>query len=353
MGVTESKPQNKEKIMKKILVAASMVLLGTMSVNALSLTTAGTDVNNSVSLNYEVSGVSQVQIDANDTGFVVDRKIDISVSNSDTDNQIDVAPGSINQILTFVVHNQGNDQETYDLSMYQHGTGLSDDFDPLSGTCIIYDDAGNSGETLQITLAQEDNMTVTVHCSIPDSVTDDQNATLDLIAAVNGRTKANDDVDDPAVVQDIYADGAGVSGVGDGDDANDGKHSAYGTYHVVTATLSASKVSCVIEDPVHQAGGATEVHAIPGATIRYAIEISNTGSGDANSTVVTDDINTTIYDDATVTNLYIETAACDCAAGGSNAAGGSSGFSSPTVTLDFEDIASGVTKCGYFEVDIQ
>jgi uncharacterized repeat protein (TIGR01451 family) len=338
--------------MKKIAIAVAVMLLGSSGAWALSLTTANTDVNNSVTLNYKVGGTSQTAIEAHDTGFVVDRKVDLTVSNDDPSHTVNVAPGNTDRILHFTVKNTGNDQEIYALSIVQHGHGLADNFDPTS--CTIEDNASNSGATLNITIPQEDQMSITVHCNIPSTAGDDDNGTIDLLASVTGRTKANDDADDPAAVQDIFADAAGVAGTATAADstdiAYDAKHSAYGIYHVKMAKLAVNKESCVITDPV---GGATHPHAIPGATIRYAITIVNSGTGDANNTVLTDDINVTVFDDTKVANLKIDTGACDCSTGGSSAAGGTSGFSTPTVTLDFEDVAAGDTECGYFEVKIK
>ncbi len=110
------------------------------------------------------------------------------------------------------------------------------------------------------------------------------------------------------------------------------------------------KTSCVIDDPVNT----TNPKRIPGATIRYAIEVSNTGLGQAQNVKVEDNISN-YFDASTITNLQIDGShACNCSSPtspGSN--GNNGGVSDNIVTLDYDTVNASTTECGYFEVKIE
>jgi len=352
MGVMGSKPQNKEKMMKKILVIASMMLLG--SSGAWALTLAGEQIQNTVHLTYDVNGNTQTAIDANDgNGFVVDRKIDIQVVEEDVNKTVDVNPNQQDVDLTFTIANQGNDWQVYTLSIEQLA---SDDFDPTD--CNASDSGGTHTLPYDVNISKEDNLTVKIQCNIPNTPTveDDDNGTIRLIATANdkhGRPNQceNGDADIEDTVQNICADGTGTSGTAaDGD--YDGIHSDNGTYHVLSADLIASKTSCVLWDPVDLA---TNQKRIPGAVIRYAIQVENTGSADASTVTVTDDVPTyTTYGVGTsgltqVARIVTET--CNCASPGASN-GDSISESGGTVTANFATISAGESECAYFDVTV-
>ncbi len=331
--------------MKKILVIASTMLFGFISANA-AMTAPNTDINNTATLSYEVSGVAQTTVDASDPGFVVDRKIDVQVANTDTDKSVDVTPSAVDQELHFTIANLGNDQETYTLSYADIAAG--DQYDPTN--CQIDAGAGFVDFTTTITIAAETNATVIVQCDIPaqGTVHDDDNGTIVLTATVNGRTKANDDADVADQVQDVFADGAGET-----DSAYNGDHSDRGNYHVVSADLSLVKTSIVTEDPVHAAGGAGAPHRIPGATVRYCFVVDNNGSADASNVKITDDFTADGKDNLTVVKagytVQANTDACDCTADGTDA-GVAAGATSVTITVD--PLNAGQRECAYIEATV-
>ena len=115
--------------------------------------------------------------------------------------------------------------------------------------------------------------------------------------------------------------------------------------------MQIAKSSCVVDDPVN----ATNPKRIPGATIRYAIEVTNAGVGTADSAVVTDDINTTYFDTGTITNLRIGSGSCSCLTPGATSPNGANGTANGVnpVKLDYGSVAVGATECGYFEVKIR
>jgi alkyl hydroperoxide reductase subunit AhpC len=331
--------------MKKILVIASTMLFGLIGANA-AMTAPGVNINNTATLSYDVGGVNQTDVNASDAGFVVDRKIDVQVANTDTDKSVDVTPSAADQELHFTIANLGNDQEEYTLSYADIAAG--DQYDPTN--CQIDAGAGFVNFTTTITIAAETNATVVVQCDIPaqGTVHNDDNGTIVLTATVNGRTKANDDVDDPAVVQDVYADGAGET-----DAVNNGDHSDRGTYHVVSADLSLVKTSIVTEDPVHAAGGAAQPHRIPGATVRYCFVVDNNGSANASNVNITDDFTADNKDKLTVVNaghvVQANTTACDCA--GIADTSGTTGTTS-AITTGADTVNANQRMCAYIEATV-
>ncbi|UCF88965.1 MAG: DUF11 domain-containing protein, partial [bacterium] len=89
--------------------------------------------------------------------------------------------------------------------------------------------------------------------------------------------------EDPAVVQNVYNDGAGYSDV-----APDGTYTAYAPFQVVLASLSAAKTAQVTSDGLGNI--APTAKAIPGATVHYTITITNNGTAAATGITVQDTV---------------------------------------------------------------
>jgi len=127
-------------------------------------------------------------------------------------------------------------------------------------------------------------------------------------------------------------------------------------YSYLSAKMNLTKESCVILDPLN---GTTNPKRIPGATVRYAIEVTNEGNLAANNVQV-DDTVADKFDSNTIENLQIQPESCDCLGADSvsnNGINGTGAGENP-VTLDFGDVAGGsssnpTTECGYFEVKIK
>lgn len=127
-------------------------------------------------------------------------------------------------------------------------------------------------------------------------------------------------------------------------------------YRHPSANLAMSKSSCTISDLIN---GANNPKRIPGATIRYAIEITNTGGLDAEDVIVSDTLSAD-FDTTSIQNLQIQNGNCDClgvSSASNNGVNGTANGVTP-IKLDFGTILSGSTttptvECGYFEVDLQ
>lgn len=282
--------------------------------NALAAGTAsGTSIDNQATVDYEVGGIAQTTVNSNTATFVVDNKVDLTVATTDV-AAVAVIPGSADNVLTFTVTNEGNTVQDYSLAAQAAaGTlfGVTDNFDATNVAVFVDVNDNDSYEPATDTatyideLAADGAITVFILGDVPLAQEDGDGALYDLIAqtaaggtsSTQGADITTDDAgeaDDSTAVQIVFADGAGTA-----DAAEDGKHSSRDAYEVVTATLSVVKDEDVISDPIN---GGTNPKAIPGATIRYTITVTNGGSDDADAIVFVDDIPTnTSYTAGTIT----------------------------------------------------
>lgn len=115
------------------------------------------------------------------------------------------------------------------------------------------------------------------------------------------------------------------------------------------------KTSCVVNDPVNNG---TNPKRIPGATIRYALQVINTGYRDAENVIADDNISSH-FDSGTISHVQIQNGDCDCAGvspADNNGPHGS--VNGNEIKLDYETVPKGTVahpskKCGYFEVKIK
>ena len=255
-------------------------------------TASGTTINNTATVDYQVGGVDQTQVSSNTATFLVDNKVDLTVTTIDA-AIVSVVPGAVNQVLTFTVTNNGNTTQDYSLAATASAIGAFGETESCDAdnVRVFVDTNGNSAYD-HGTVADAAEY-VFVVADIPLTTVDGDVASYDLTATTaqgggagsQGADITADDsgvADDPAVVQIVFADGAGTT-----DAANDGQHSSKDGYQVVTATITATKSSAVDSDPIN---GGTNPKAIPGATVEYSIDVSNTGSSTASGVTVVDAI---------------------------------------------------------------
>ena len=334
--------------MKKILVAASMMLFGMMSVQAANnYTLAGTDINNTATLSFTAGGAAQPDVNSTTDTFVVDNKVDVVVTVKDL-VPVPVASSSTDKYLSFTVRNDGNKIQDYNL------TALADDDNPFGlatpdnfdATNIrIFVDKNNDGvydagdtETFIDELAPDANKTVFIVANMPAGLTDGWHADYTLIAETRtggntgnqGTTLADNtgDADLAATEQNIFADakGAGTSN-GDGA-AHNAKHSDNSAFRVEMPDLSATKGSCVYSDPVN---GTVTPKRIPGAIVMYTFDIVNAGSAKVTDLNLTDTLQADL-DGATLSSgtadtlgsvtVNIDQSSCNACSDGSRTTGG-------------------------------
>lgn len=311
--------------MKKIVVIASMMLFGFIQANAAG-TDFGTDITNNATLSYSVGGVAQTDEVSNDDVFKVDRKVDTEVATTDSTNVVvvpgdNIAPQDNNKPLTFTVTNSSNGNQDYILSASNLATGTAtldagelDSVDFATDLKICTDATCSGGDIsgTNIPFTEDETKTYYVFADIPNTAADGDRGSIALTATAvdDGTTTIMTDdsgtADDPSVVDIVFAEDAGVSA---GDAQYDGKHSALSAYEVASATITANKTSCVVDDNLVGDSDNTDDKRIPGATIRYTININNAGSADATSASLAD----TLQADLTFVSGEIRDAACNCA----------------------------------------
>ncbi|MDX1498757.1 MAG: hypothetical protein R3176_02595, partial [Woeseiaceae bacterium] len=245
--------------------------------NALAVgTRAGTDVTNTALVDYEVGGVPQQQLSA-DADFVVDRRVDFTLSVTDT-NLAPVVPGgppagdpdyyveftltntsngvldfnvALNQVLN-VAFGANGDLDNVDFATVDYAvsadTVSGTNPDPVRGGAQFVDEL-DADEAIrirvfadpQLGLANGDiaGMALTVNGAEPGT------------PAVEGAPLV-DGTDDPALIDNVFADTDG-----------DNSETAEDGFIVVTADLAVTKAFSVV------AGDLGSGLPIPGATVEY------------------------------------------------------------------------------------
>ena len=242
-------------------------------------TSAGIDISNSSKAEYSIAG-SSGSVNGNIVTFRVDEKLDVNVTWQDAAN-VGVSTPDTNQILTFLLTNTGNGNDSYTLNV-QNTLG-GDQFNPVQ-VDIYLDTNGNGNfnagvDTLYIpgtndpVLAADASQTIFVRNNIPASLNGGDLGNSQLTATSTTGSGA------PATSFANAGDNNTTAVVG----TSGGSSSAIGTYDVTNATVALLK-SVVISDPL---GGN---QPMPGATMTYSIQVSVTGPGTANGVVITDPI---------------------------------------------------------------
>lgn len=289
-------------------------------------TNAGTDISNSATVNYVVSTVAQDPVPSNTVTFKVDRKVDLTVAEVGGAST-EVPPGAQDQPLRYQVTNLSNDTVDILLSSTQD-TG--DDFDTSNVQFYIDVDAdgvfepgaadGSPVTTLD-NVAEDGSRYVWLVSDIPfieavsNPLDDGDTSTVHLVAQAADSTSSvaftESGSEDATTIDTTLADAAGTAS---GDGARDGKHSDDDTYLVRTATLTVTKSSRVISDPVNNTSSPKR---IPGAIVEYCIDITNTGSTAADTVVVSDAIpaNTTYVTSSIKTAATGTGTTCDAGSG--------------------------------------
>jgi len=310
--------------------------------NAMAAGTASTTViSNTATLSFAVGGVTQTPVDSNTETFAVDNKINLTVARVDT-AAVAVVPGQVAATplpnppayLTFTVTNNGNTTQDFILSNTNPATGATS---PFGGTtefaaanCRTFVDNNGNG-TLEIgtdleagyldDVLADASRTVFLSCDTPIGATNGQDAVVGLVAEA---VDAAGSVGSPSAsytgaqltavntkdgVEIVAADVIGTeTGV---DAARDAKHSDRSAYVIQTATLSVSKTVSTLCDPFNNN---TNPKNIPGAVVRWTIEIENTGSASANLSTIADSLASpsTTFDPDLITGA----GTCEFAAGG-------------------------------------
>lgn len=318
--------------LKKGLLGASVFSIFAAGNAFAAGTLAGTNVQNTFTLDYQVSGVDQPTIDTSAAGsntpteFTVDRLVDLTVASS---GDTTVAPGATGEELIFTLTNTGNDTQAYDLSVVNVASG--DTFDlTTSGLTITYyiddglvplafdpggaDGAGTvfSAGTPTIDIAPDTLVWVVVSGDIPTeygagptTVVDGDTVGLTLVADTLEPTTAGATAGDEVLAdgdatntltgaaENVLADLAGVT-----DGANAGDHSATGTFIVASADVTADKAVTIYRESTTDAlcgaipgtPAMSEQYSVPGSCVEYVITVTNNGATAAATAIALTDV---------------------------------------------------------------
>jgi len=317
-------------------------LFGLISQSALAANTASnTTISNSATVNYSVGATAQPAITSAAAQFVVDNKVDVTVTKT---ADASVIPGTTKQALAFDVLNAGNTTQRYALSAVAGASTLTN---PIASTSIYLDvnndKAWDAGDTLYVDagtfldVPAGNTLHVLIVADIPSPETNGQTAVYSLLATTVDAglltVTAAGGANGAMTVEAAFADIAGTADV-----ANDGKHSASATYTISAALLTVTKTAAVYSDPVN--GVSATAKAIPGAVVTYSILIANAAGGaTATSVSISDDLATEIG----LGHLAYATQFTDAA----NACGAGQGI----VVAGGGEIAGGVCKTNALDVE--
>lgn len=342
----------------KLLVATTTVTATLLNASAAFAagTTVGTSVLNNVNVNYNVGGVAQTQKTASNT-FVVDRKVNFTVTETVNVGTTSVSPGQSGAVTTLTVTNLSNAPLGFGLSAAQLAAGAAtahgpstDAFD-LTGFSFFVDgnnngtyEAGTDTATSITSLAADANIKVFMVGTVPLAQTTGQMAGVSLTATARNTdgsaiTGANDTtVNGAGTVETVFADAGG-----------NGIETGYDDYTVSAASLTVTKLSRVVSDGVNT----NNPKAIPGAVVEYCIVVTNAaGSATAASVAVSDNIAavTQVAYDTTFTPKLDGTvvSGSTCTPGATNAT-----YSGGIVSGTLTDIAAGQTRTLVFRAVIQ
>ncbi|MEO0461528.1 MAG: hypothetical protein AAF127_00225 [Pseudomonadota bacterium] len=360
-------------------------LLGAVSAMALVVMTstpamaegirAGTEITNTVTITYDVDGVTQTPETATDV-FDVDRRVNIDVTTLETAN-VEVSPGETNAVLSYTVTNLSNDIVDLDLTavlvnnsgLVGTNTGAADPVnDANDDTLVMFVDANNdniaqAGEivTHLSNVATDASVVVKVTTNVNLAATDGTTIDIDLnanaflagsIGAPGTGTELEEstaDSADQSVVDTVLADGNSTLSL---DADNDGSDTDRATFEVGGAEVTVTKSSSVIWDPVNLFD---DPKAIPGAIIEYCIAVENAAdSSTATNITVSDslpaDVTYLPASDARSNGILVDTDVtvtggnAVCSNGSAPAGGADDGFTAAsggnpaTVVGDLSDI---------------
>lgn len=346
----------------QLLASASMLAIATMAAApAMAAGTAsGTTITNTVTVDFQVDGVTQNQVSTSDS-FTVDRKVNLTVAEVGSTTTT-VSPGQAAAVTAFTVTNASNATLDLGLAVTQLSGGTAvhggtDNFD-VTGPGLFVDTNTNGGYdvgtdqavTYLDQIVADGSRTVFVVASIPLGRSTSDVAGVRLTATAQEATAAGSM---GAVVTETS--GANTTGIdtvfadsnANGNTARDGIHFAEDDYTILAASLTATKTSRIISDPFN---GTTNPKMIPGAVVEYCVAVSNAaGSATATDINLSDTLpGTTTYDAGFGIRINGTVTGSTCNADG--VAGGS--YSGGVVSGTLSNIAASVTRTLLFRVTV-
>jgi uncharacterized repeat protein (TIGR01451 family) len=251
-------------------------------------TEAGTGIDNTVTVDFEVNGVDQADL-TDSVSFVVDRRVDFDLTPLGT-ALVDVTQSQTGAYFDFLLSNDSNSPLDFQIDLAQMiGGSVRSVGDTGTMTTVDYAVSANSvangdtdparlGPQFVDQLAADDSIRIRVYGDAAAAMLDGEVAGVQLDATAaepgsGGATILVDTTDTDAGIDNVFAeDGAGGDGI---QITNDG-------WIVVSADLAVTKAYTVI------AGDLGSGQPIPGATVQYVITIVNSSATPAEAVLIDD-----------------------------------------------------------------
>jgi uncharacterized repeat protein (TIGR01451 family) len=269
--------------MNKLKVLGVLLTLALVTTKAMALTTAGTSINNTATVNYNV-GASSLSATSTQVTIKVQELINATLESKNAGKQQTVAPGQSNAALSFELTNTGNGDEAFVLTQ-QNLTG--DLFDTIADNIYVDDGDGIFEPLIDViyvptSLAPEESIALWIASK---DISNTQNNGDDADILVNALSKTFSDAGNSNPAQ-------GDTVIGQGDDSTDAIHAISGPANdTATFIIDNSAINMIIEksivgvrDGITSAGN----QYIPGSEVDYLITVEVTGTGDATAVTVSD-----------------------------------------------------------------
>ena len=263
------------------------VLLFTQQAMAIG-TAAGTAIDNTVTVDYDVNGVDQTDL-TDSVSFVVDRRVDFTLSLVGG-ALVDVTPGEQDAFFDLLLTNDSNSPLDFNLLLDQAGVttvrGVGDTADmdnaeyAVSADFVADTAPVQGGPQFIDELPADEDVIIRVWGDAALALINGNIAGIQIDATAAEPGTAT--VEGAALVEVANTD-AGIENVF-ADAGTDGVESQTDGFNVITASLAVTKAYAVI------AGDLGSGLPIPGATVEYTISVVNSSATDADAVTLDDDL---------------------------------------------------------------
>ena len=377
---------NSPGLFARLGIGISVMLLGQVAFAA--GTDPGIAVDNTATISYSVNSQPQTDVDSTTASFVVDRRVDFSVTRMGS-ALTPTSLGDTDGFLDFYVTNLSNGDLDFNLLFSQltaadgpiYGAGTEDTGVDMNNVRIRVsaapDPAGAPGTGADPLLTDPDyidnlpedrSIRVRIYADTPGALAAAAIAglSLDVSAADPTGTVAAPGANltesaswNAGTVDNVFADN-GNGALDNFETANDG-------FDIQAAQLTITKSATVVWDPINLAA---DPRAIPGALVEYTITIDNSAGSDAATGISIDDtiVATVVFDDDAYDagagqNISFDAGASFCVADAADANGDGCSYDAGTTTLTIAgrdeavntpiDVAAGGSVTVTFQVEIQ
>ena len=292
------------RLLRLGLVAATLMLAQQAAAVG---TDPGVSVDNQATVSYDVGGSAQTPVNSNPVAFVVDRRVDFTVTRVGTGLTTTVL-GTTQVFVEFLVQNLSNGDLDFNLAFAQMSPADGDiypgqpdsgvDMNNVSISVAASSDpvAGNApspgfgGPTSIDNLTEDHFIRVRLYADAPAVAPDGSIAGLFLNATAADPATSTPLLEsltwNEGTVDNVFANASGGTDIGGGvfhaiESANDG-------FLLQAATLAITKSQAVISDPFGSG------RAVPGARIEYTITIVNNGAAGATNISIADIIDSDV-----------------------------------------------------------